>query len=256
MARPKKTDSATDDTKPQRVIIRAKTAMDWTGLLRKAADQHWRTLRVVIQIRDKLLAGKPSSLNAAEAMLKARGLEEFVVTAEDITDPTERAAMAASVAKDEGKCEFVKRAGRDGIWIPSNNVKAGLKENWSVLGLRNKVRGSRGALAEGLFVSGPGGGEESDWLYVGEKPDGIEVGVAHTVGPMGPIAAIKRNEYVLKPRITFDIMLAVADSVSEKISDDELADTLVHFGEHGLGANRSQGFGRFDTVSVEEVTRS
>ena len=33
-----------------------------------------------------------------------------------------------------------------------NNLKAMLKENWSVLGLRVEVRGSRGALAEGLFV--------------------------------------------------------------------------------------------------------
>jgi len=252
----KKPDSPVDDTKPQRVIIRAKTAMDWNGLLAGAAANHWRTLRIEIQIRERLLAGKPASLKAADAMLKARGLPDLVAEATDIVDPAARAAAGVEIAANEGLCEFSRRDGKPGIWIPSNNVKAGLKENWSVLGLRVEVRGSRGALAEGMFVSGPGGGMESDWIYVGDKPDGVMEAVTHTMTPNGPIAAIKRNEYVLRPKITFDVIIANAKSVADKISDDELAKTLVHYGEHGLGANRSQGYGRFDVVSVSEVERS
>lgn len=241
---------------PTRVVVRAKSALDWKGLLAGAAANHWRTLRIEIQIRDRLLAGKPASLVAADAMLKARGLDDFVAEAEDITDPVDRAEAAARIAENEGLCEFVRREGRDGIWMPSNNVKAGLKENWSVLGLRNEVHGSRGAMAEGVFVCGPGGGVESDWLRVGDKPDGVMQAVAHTTGPSGPMSSIKRNEYVLRPRIVFDVIMANAKAVSDKISDDELAKVLVHFGEHGLGANRSQGYGRFDVLSVEEIERS
>ncbi len=244
------------EPKPQRVLVRARTAMDWKGLLQAAAAKHWRTLRVEIQIRDRLLAGKPAALKAADAMLRARGLDSFVAEAEDIVDPKERAEAAEGIAKNEGLCEFTRRENKPGIWMPSNNVKAGLKENWSVLGLRNEVRGSRGALAEGIFVCGPGGGVESDWLFVGDRPAGVMEAVTHTIGPQGPIAAIKRNEYVIRPLITFDLIIANAKAVSDKISDDELAQTLVHYGEHGLGANRSQGFGRFDLVSVQEVEHS
>jgi len=244
------------DDKPKRVIIRARTAMDWQGLLRGAAEKHWRTLRFEIQIREKLLAGKPASLKAADAMLKARNLDDLVAEAADIVDPVERAAAGAEIAVNEGLCEFSRREGKPGIWIPSNNVKAGLKENWAVLGLRVEVRGSRGALAEGLFVCGPGGGAESDWIYVADKPDGVIESVTHTMGAQGPIAAIKRNEYVTRPKLTFDVIIANAKSVADKISDDEIAQTLVHYGEHGLGANRSQGYGRFDVLSVSEVERS
>ena len=252
----KKKTTKTPAAAATRVVVRAKTALDWKGLLAGAAANHWRTLRIQIQIRDRLLAGKPASLVAADAMLKARGLDDFVAEAEDISDPTDRAEAAAHIAENEGLCEFARREGRDGIWMPSNNVKAGLKENWSVLGLRNEVRGSRGAMAEGLFVCGPGGGVESDWLRVGDKPDGVMQSVAHTTGPQGPMSSIKRNEYVLRPLLAFDVIMANAKSVSEKISDHEMASVLVHFGEHGLGANRSQGFGRFDVVSVEQVERS
>jgi hypothetical protein len=238
--------------KPKRTVIRAKDSSQWDELLTVAKAKAWRRLEVTIQIKDKLLAGKPSLLDAASAMLKARGLDKFVATAETITDPTELAELADRVSKDEGKCEFNRRDGHPGVWVPSNNFKAGLKENWSVLGLRVSVRGSRGALAEGMFVVGP---DDDDWIKVGDAPDGIHEAIAHTTGPTGPISSIKRHEYVLRPKLVFIIMMATADSVSEKISDDELAAVLRHWEQHGTGACRSQGFGKFDVVRVRELER-
>jgi hypothetical protein len=248
-------DEAKEDAKPKRVTVRARDASQWKGLLKEAKAKHWRKLKVVIKIHDKLLAGKPASLNAADAMLKARGLEAFVATADDITDPTQLAEMAARVSKDEGLCEFNRREGHPGVWIPSNNLKAGLKENWSVLGLRVKVRGSRGALAEGVFVVGEGEGPEADWIRVGDAPDGIAQQVAHTTGPSGPVSSIKRHEYMQSPTLTFIIMMANAEAVSDKISDDELASVFEHWASHGTGAGRSQGNGKFDIISIEEIVQ-
>lgn len=242
-----------EEIKPKRVIVRAKTPMAWGELLKTASDQAWRKLRIEIKIHDKLLAGKPASLDAANAMLAARGLDDFVALAEDITNPIERAEAAAKIAKDEGLCEFSRREGHPGVWIPSNNLKAMLKENWSVLGLRVEVRGSRGALAEGIFVVGEGDGPDRDWIRVGDAPDGVHTAVAHTTGPSGPVSSIKRHEFVNSPTIVFYVLIANAKSVSEKISDDELAKTLIHASEHGTGACRSQGFGKFTVVSVEEI---
>lgn len=248
------------DDKKKRTIIRVKSPLEWGKLLKEASDKAWRRLRVTVQIRDKLMAGKPAALDAANAMLKARGLEDHVEAVSDIVDPEERAKAAEKVAKDEGLCEFSRRPGKPGIWMPSNNIKAMFKENWSVLGLRVEVRGSRGALAEGMFVCGVPPAHvdqkdpvERDWVYLGEAPTDVHQAVSHTVGPSGPVSSIKRHEFVHRPKITFDMIIATAKSVNEKISDDEIAKTLVHASEHGMGACRSQGFGRFDVVSVEEI---
>lgn len=242
--------SAPVDNSPKRVIVRAKTPMAWDALLKTAADQAWRKLRITIQIRDKLLAGKPANLSAANAMLKARGLDEFVAEAKDIVSPAEKQEAADKIAKDEGLCEFHRREGHPGIWMPSNNVKAGLKENWSVLGLRVKVRGSRGALAEGIFVAGD---EDSDWIRIGDAPDSVYEAVAHTMSMQGPVSSVKRHEVALRPLLTFQVWIAKVSAVAEKISDDELAQCMIHFGEHGVGACRSQGFGRFDVKKIEEI---
>ena len=254
----KKIDTETDITPPKRCIIRAKTPMAWQALMQQAEAKAWRKLRVKLQIREWLMAGKPASLSAGDAMLKARGLEDYIEAVADIVDPDERAQAAERVETDEGLCEFARRPGKEGCWLASNNVKAGLKENWSVLGLRVAVRGSRGALAEGVFVAGVGEGDasERDWIYLGDKPSGVHTAVAHTIGAKGPISSVKRHEYMVRPILEFEIWITNTGTVAEKISDDELAKTLIHFGEHGLGACRSQGYGRFDVLEVYEVEAS
>ncbi len=271
MARAKKTDTnaatpitedgapAAADTKKKdtRVIMRVKDPLAWGRLLTTARNEHWRRLQVTIQVREWLLAGKPANLDAATAMLKARGLEDHVEAVADIEDPHLRAQAAERIASDEGLCEFSRRPGHEGIWMPSNNIKAGIKENWSVMGLANQVRGSRKGIAEGVFIccadSWSKPTTERDWIYLGEKPAGVYTAVSHSIGPKGPTSSIKRHEYVIRPVIKYDIYVANALSVSEKISDDELAKALVHFEEHGLGACRSQGFGKFDILEICEL---
>ncbi len=233
-------------------ITPKRNATDWATLLNEVKTDHWRNLNVTIQLREWLLAGKPAKLDAANAMIKARGLEDVLEARRAlITEPADRAELAEEV-QDEGLCEFHRREGMPGLWMPANNVKAGLKENWSVLGYRVAHRGSRGALAEGVFVTaGVEGSAEADWIFVGasEQP-AIYTAVAHTTGPRGPVSSIKRHEYVVRPRLWFTIH--VARAIAGKLPDEAIARTLYHFGEHGLGACRSQGFGRFDVQSVEE----
>ncbi|MDP3766480.1 MAG: hypothetical protein Q8S13_00560 [Dehalococcoidia bacterium] len=249
--------------------IERKTTFNWTALKATAEANHWKKLRVAIQIRDRLHAGKPAQLDAANAMLAARGLGDVVEAREQARPDEERAEEVV----EEGLCEFHRRDGKPGIWLPSNNVKACLKENASVLGYRmdatppskrkekdvdedgkatprKKLQGLRGAMHEGVFVCGTEA-DDRDWLYLGTEPAGIHQAVAHTTGPKGPRASIKRNEYVERVRIVFEVWIARA--IADKIPDETLADVLLHAQEHGIGANRSQGYGRFDVVSVDEL---
>lgn len=250
--------AATSNEGGEVVAIRKKAPTDWTSLIKQVEADHWRRLRVTIRVREKLMAGKPAKLDAAEAMIKARGLEEVLEARLEkkleTADEAGKEAMAEEV-KDEGLCEFHRREGKPGIWFPTNNLKACLKENWSVLGLRVEHRGSRGALAEGVFVyavTEPGADPaERDWIFLGEKPDGVETAVSHTTGPKGPVSSIKRHEFLVRPSLTFEI--AIARAIAEKLPDDGMAKTFVHAAEHGIGACRSQGFGRFNIESVEEL---
>lgn len=279
---PKKKTEETDTETVTKAIVRPKDSTEWRGLLTKAEKEHWRRLRVDVRLREKLIAGKPAKLDTANIMLKARGLEDQIEVI-PVDDPELRKQAAESVVQDEGLCEFHRRSrlvkGSDGlfverlmpgIWFPTNNIKAGLKENWSVLGLRQENRGSRGALAEGVFVTADlsrirttaedearihadDGFDkvELDYIYLGASPHGVYEAVAHTMGPQGPKHSVKRHEYMLRPEFSF--IVTIAHAVAAKLPDDDFAKMLVHFGEHGMGACRSQGFGRFDILNVADL---
>jgi hypothetical protein len=131
----------------------------------------------------------------------------------------------------------------------------------------NDVRGSRKAIAEGVFIFAADSWnmdrEDRDWIYVGDAPaihpqSGLpyHTAVSHSVGPKGPVSSIKRHEFVVRPVIKFDMYVANYASVDEKLSDDDIADTFTHFKEHGLGACRSQGFGKFEVLEVKELEKT
>jgi hypothetical protein len=265
MAPKKKADADTTTTDTaQKVLIAPKSPDEWMSMIRRA-ETEYRCIHVVIQLRERLLAGKPAKLDAAEAMLKARGLEDQI-KAIPIDDPNARADAAQSVATDEGKCEFFRRADKPGLWMPTNQIKAMLKENYSVLGFRNEIRGSRQDMAEGLFVVSDvdhTDRSEYNWVFLGdatllddESTGGVYTAVSHSTGPSGPVSAIKRHEYLVRPRIQFDILIAkrlyAKRKPGETLPDEALARTLAHAQIHGLGACRSQGYGTFDIVAMEE----
>lgn len=247
------TDAKPMNKKEVRAQIVPKDTSAWKMLLQKAEKEHWRELEVTVQIREKLLAGKPAHLDAAEKMLAARGLEDQMKALPE--DPAARAEAAAKVVL-EGLCEFHRRGpDKPGIYFPTNHLKAGLKENWSVMGYRNAIRGSRGALAEGLFVYAvlPDGAprEDLDYIYLAPAPHGVYEAITHSMSPSGPIHALKRHEYV--ERVTFKFRMRIAQAVLDRIPDENIAGMLTHFQEHGMGACRSQGFGKWDLLDMRDV---
>lgn len=252
MARKKAPDAPDAPNPATPAVIQPKTRMAWAALIADIAAKKWRRIHVTIQVREKLLGGKPRNLDAAKAMVAARGLAD---TLEVVSEEPGARAIAAAAAAEEGINEFHRRPGMEGIWLPTNNIKAGLKENWSVLGYRREYIGSRVSLAEALFVysvqppASPS--VERDYIYLGEKPDGMDTSVCHSDIQGVRVSSIKRNEYVLRPVISFEI--AIASEITQKLPDNALGAVLLHFGEHGLGAGRSQGPGKFDLISIEDV---
>lgn len=253
MARKPKAPDAPDAPSPKTpAIIQPKNRMQWDNLLKQVASNKWRRIRVKIQLRELLYGGQPRHLDAANAMLAARGLGDQIEAIPD--DPTARAEAAERVS-EEGICQFHRRPGKDGIWFPTNNLKACLKENWSVLGFRQAHLGSRVSIAEALFVySVPPDGSpavERDYIYLGPGPDGIATSVCHSEIRGQKMASIKRNEFLKQPVLEFEI--AIAREIVQKLPDESLAASLLHAAEHGLGASRSQGIGKFDILEMQDL---
>jgi hypothetical protein len=215
--------------------------------------------RVTIQLRDKLMGGIPKNPAIIEGWLRSKaGIEQQEEVRQAMLrtllelgaevhpsmtfDELEEASrhLAASKSTNGFKVDG------DGLYLESRAVKAMLKESTNVLFAGERwgktKKGPKSFLAERVFVN-------PDHVTLGIKePSGVELFIGHTSGPQGRQSNLTYHEYVEVPELTFTIRVA-----EDAIARDQWALLWVHAQENGLGALRSQGFGRFDVTAWERV---
>lgn len=230
------------------------------GVFDKHYSSVFTTYRATIQIRDKIMGGTPKDPKAIEGWIKKNAglagdelrrltIRTLIENGMDLSEnPTDE-----EIDKAIGDIAALKQTNgfkRDetGLYIESRTVKAMLKESTNVVfaghekwGKTNK--GPRNFLAERVFVN-------PEKIYLGvEEPTSMLMFVGHISGPKGPQSTLTYIEYVDHPRITFDVIV-----LGDEIKEDHWPKIWVHAQENGLGALRSQGFGRFDVEEWEKAT--
>lgn len=151
---------------------------------------------------------------------------------------------------------------RHGLVLESRCVKAMLKENANIAfagekwGARTKVnakgaeveayrgKGARSLLAESVFVDVR---DDAIPLGVGE-PDFSHLQVGHVVGSQGPRATLTYYDAVWQPTLAFTVL-----SFNDVVKPDQWKVLLLLGQENGLGALRSQGFGRFKVTGFDRL---
>jgi hypothetical protein len=185
-------------------------------------------------------------------------------------DEAARAALATKTVAELGAAVEEKASGmwtafkRDatGIYYEGRCLKAAFKESANIL--RETLQGEeadaagkkptksrytalRAKLAERLFV------EEDVIHFVGAdgsrltEPSGSEERAIHVMTAQGPRDALKRSDFVSAPaRLVFHLRW-LPDGVCDI---DLVRELLEHACWNGIGADRSQGNGRFKVIAV------
>lgn len=238
------------------------------GIFEPTASDLFTTYSARIRFRDRLMGGVPKNPKIIEGWLRAKaGIEQE----EEIRRATLRTLLelGADVTPDMSFEELEKasealaaqrqtngfKMDENGLYIESRQVKAMLKESVNILypygsgkwGGRKTVDRKTGAekdtggksaksfVAERVFIS-------PDRLSLGRpEPDGVELFIGHVTGPQGPQSTLTYHEYVSEAEITFDVMV-----LRDEVKAEHWPEIWLHAQENGLGALRSQGFGRFD----------
>lgn len=217
------------------------------------------TYRARIIFRDKLMGGTPKDPKIIEGWIRSKAgvsddeevrqmlLRTLLEIGADVTpDMSYDELVVASEALAAVKQTQGFKQDATGLYVESRTIKAMLKECTNILFAGDRwgktKKGPRSFLAERVFV-------DPDRVYLGcTEPDGIELFIGHTNGPRGPQSNINYVEYVANASIEFTLKVARDDIPHEAWPQIwQLAQ------ENGLGALRSQGFGRFDIVEWEPV---
>lgn len=217
------------------------------------------TYRARIQFRDKLMGGIPLDPKIIEGWLRSKAgidkeeevkramlqtLYELGVDVRPDMTIAELERASESLAATKQTNGFKRDT--NGLYIESRTIKAAFKECTNILfaGARwgATKKGPKSFLAERVFVS-------PDHVSLGRsEPDGVELFIGHTSGPKGPQSNLTYYQFADGATIEFDVMAA-----NDAIELDNWKQIWVLMQENGLGALRSQGFGRFDLELFERI---
>jgi hypothetical protein len=201
---------------------------------------------------DVIAGGTPSDPNVAEAWLRTKlGLSKDEQIREQVAEVMlDRGIDADAATKELNTNKHLNGFKRDResgeLYIEGRQLKAALKEAASVAMAANNLKASGwgktrkgllGYLAEHVFVV-------ESRLYLGVKePSGVNQRFVHTFRGSG----IQYEEYVEQADIDFTV---IADHPFE---DREWGVIWVCGEQQGLGASRSQGFGRYQVTKWEPL---
>ena len=232
------------------------------GIFDDQAADLFTTYQARIEFRDKIMGGVPKDPKIIEGWLRSKAkiddveevrralLRTLVELGAEVTADMSYAELeAASVQLAATKnTNGFKVDPIGGLYLESRTIKSMIKECVNILFAGDRwgktKKGPRGFTAERVFIN-------PDRVALDrQEPDGIELFIGHTSGPKGPQSNLTYHEYVTRAVIHFAVMVA-----HDEVPLDAWPQIWVHAQENGLGALRSQGFGRFDIQQWEPIKR-
>jgi len=204
----------------------------------------FRKFIIEIRFREKLLGGIPKAKELIVAWLRSRGVPAAAV--EELAEEVGAEVGAVSREELELSTWTTFKRDNDGVYIEERQVKALLKEAAFVLGLTRKPR-FRDSVAHGLFVKPERIHLTREGVSV-KEPDGYIESPIHVMTRRGPRSALKRCDYVEQADASFEVWVA-APAITKK----DLKQLFTLGQEIGLGASRSQGYGKFTLRRFEPI---
>lgn len=195
-----------------------------------------------------IAGGTPSDTKVAEGWLRTKLADKDDLIREAVaTTMAERGITADEAAKEVDTLKHLNGFKRDeqGLYIEGRQLKAALKEAASVAVASGKLnargwgktnKGLLSYLAEHVMVV-------EDRLHLGvNEATGITQRFVHTWRGTG----IQYEEYVDDAKIAFTII------TDHEFTDEQWAMIWLTGEQQGIGASRSQGFGRYEVTRWEQ----
>ena len=231
---------------------------------------------VAIQFKDRVVGGIPAvnvsdddeTPEGEKKRQKTRDLMDAWLN-KNLADKLSEEEIAAIAEKTfdeayqdaEAQASTTFKADDIGLYLEGRQVKALLKEAGSRMGYgkavakgdaKNPNPNARPSLKqdlhEALHVD-----EDTCYLFrdgaVVTQPDGYDVRPIHVITAQGPRTSIKKSAFVTGAQLHFTVRILKSCGVDEGV----LVSILAFGQDLGLGADRSQGNGKFEVVEFDRL---
>jgi len=203
-----------------------------------------------------IAGGTPTDQRVAEAWLKTKLADGDDLIREAVAKTmVERGIPADEAVKEVDSLKHLNGFKRDqerGLYIEGRQLKAAIKEAVNVAYSSGKLLGAGGKNSWGKTSKGIHAFAAEhivvveDRLYLGvTEPSGIMQRFVHTFRGTG----IQYEEYVQDAKISFTVV------TDHQFTEKQWALLWLTGEQQGIGASRSQGFGRYEITSWEPVSK-
>lgn len=208
----------------------------------------WRTIHIELQVTSKLAASIPKTEEEIRKMLESRMptvKPADAIPIDALTKQVAREVAPEDTEDEEQEREFgwaTFKSDEHGLYFEGRAVRGHIKDcATQVAGFFPDLRGFKAKVSNRVYIA-------TERLHLGKKKiDGTEKRFVHAMTPRGQRNSIKYIDYVEKPRLAFDLKL-MKDGV---INEDHLKTIFAYGAQHGIGQERSQGWGTY-TLEVFE----
>ncbi len=220
----------------------------------KVPDKMWRQFQITLQVDGPLAASMPRTPEEIKAMLENRMPDVKPDNAVPISDLIEIIKhevedKSGSNESEEDDKDVPKpgwatfKSDENGLYYEGRCVRGHLKDCASQLNKFIGITAFKAKVANRVYIM-------TDKIPLDRiKPEGIEKRFIHVITPKGERSSFKFIDFVVSPVLVFELKL-LNDGV---ITEEHLYKIFEYGSIHGMGQERSQGWGRYKLVSITEL---
>ena len=206
--------------------------------------------RVTIRFRDRVCGGMPKNPNLLKGWIAAT-----TEHTDEQTTQQEKEARDVLLQPTEEKSWNTFPEDERGLFLWARQIKALFKECATMLRVTTTKIGSKQIFQHGFEIKNVEESAPADRIYLGTKtPTAYAENPIHVTTAQGPRSAIKRVDYVEHATVKFCIwVLRTATAEKRHVGETEIREMITFGQENGIGADRSQGHGKFDVIEFQKL---
>jgi hypothetical protein len=203
----------------------------------------WKKYEVQLQFTTPFASSTPKNPKDIEAMLEARMPSKPPENAMPIPELAEQIAGEVEATEEVERGYATFKRDDNGLYYEARCVRAHIKDCANQLQGILGIKALKAKVANRVYV-------EPAKIYLGKsEPDGNEVRIIHAMTMKGPRSSLKTIDYVVDAKLSFTLRV-----LEDGVIDRDILEAIFEYGgTHGIGQERSQDWGKYELVKLEEV---
>jgi len=204
----------------------------------------WKKYEVELNFTTPFASSTPKNPLDIEAMLKAKMPSKPPQNAMPLDQLAEQVGEEVEATEEVERGYATFKRDENGLYYEARCIRAHIKDCANQLQRLLNIKALKAKVANRVYV-------EPAKIYLSKsEPDGSETRIIHAMTMKGPRSSLKTIDYVEKPVLKFNLKV-----MDDGVIDKDILEAIFEYGgEHGMGQERSQDWGKYELAKLQELS--